>query len=351
MRLVFGGTVQTENKADTVTNWPLADTIATYAGWATLPTAAQVNNSGFGVALSANVGTLTTEVTASVDHIRITVCYAPTNEQPPPELRIGRLLPDRAPGRQRAAASAYWLDNVPAIAEPAQVLQPEGAIYVADPQRQYRRAAASAYWFDNRLAVAPPEDTTAAISMPDVARGPRRAANTAYWRHNPPIPPPDEAFTPPLPKMPDRVYAPRRASAGAYWFDNRLAVPPPEAPTEGQVELPQRVWSDRWIGFSRTANTAYWLHNQAAVPPPEAPTDGRPAMSEPARPYRRAAASAYWWHNQQPPAEGPGSQTTACDYLRVEGDECVTQAVPAAECEFTKTTAAEVTFTKAPPNC
>ena len=78
VRLVLGGTIQGNNKADTVTHWPLADSYAVYGGdgdlWGLLPLAAEARDSGFGVALACDTN-VSGMNGALVDHIRITVYY------------------------------------------------------------------------------------------------------------------------------------------------------------------------------------------------------------------------------------------------------------------------------------
>jgi hypothetical protein len=73
------GTFGTENKADTATNWPTTDTYASYGGssdlWSETWTPADINDVDFGVALSVVQAGDDYGVTASVDHIRITVYY------------------------------------------------------------------------------------------------------------------------------------------------------------------------------------------------------------------------------------------------------------------------------------
>lgn len=74
VRIVKGGTVQTEDKAAPGT-WPTDDTVATYGDssslWGAAWTAGDINDSGFGVVLSVSV----TSDQADVDHITITVHY------------------------------------------------------------------------------------------------------------------------------------------------------------------------------------------------------------------------------------------------------------------------------------
>ncbi len=84
VELVIGGVVQSQNKA-TSSVWPTTDTYTTYGnendlwGYMTL-TPADVNAPNFGTAiLVRNIGPTTS--TAQVDHMRMTVYYAPTSAQ------------------------------------------------------------------------------------------------------------------------------------------------------------------------------------------------------------------------------------------------------------------------------
>lgn len=86
VRLVQGGTVGGNNKADTVTVWPLnTDTIATYGGaadlWGLTWTPADINATDFGAVVAAKNYDVPNR-TARVDHIRITVYYAVGGGQP-----------------------------------------------------------------------------------------------------------------------------------------------------------------------------------------------------------------------------------------------------------------------------
>ena len=64
------------NKAAASTEWPLANTVATYGAnndlWGTTWTPAEINDSSFGVALSANS---TNNRLAYVDYMQIAVTY------------------------------------------------------------------------------------------------------------------------------------------------------------------------------------------------------------------------------------------------------------------------------------
>jgi hypothetical protein len=76
--LIIGGSVSGDNKAATSTKWPTTEADASYGGsadkWGLTPSAAQINASNFGVALSVkNFGA--TGATASVDCIEVTVTY------------------------------------------------------------------------------------------------------------------------------------------------------------------------------------------------------------------------------------------------------------------------------------
>lgn len=82
VRLVKAGTIQSTDKAAGSTNWPQNDAYSTYGGsadlWSGTWTPSDINNSGFGVAISAKWEAFDPEsanVTASIDHVRITINY------------------------------------------------------------------------------------------------------------------------------------------------------------------------------------------------------------------------------------------------------------------------------------
>ena len=85
VKLVQGGSVAGDDKADIVTSWPSpVVAYASYGGaadlWGLAWTPAQINASNFGVVLSGS----TSEATIlSVDHVRITVTYTPPTPTPP----------------------------------------------------------------------------------------------------------------------------------------------------------------------------------------------------------------------------------------------------------------------------
>jgi hypothetical protein len=78
VRLVKAGVIQATNYALTTTAWPETDAYQSYGGaadlWGTTWTPADINNSGFGAAVSAR----TQNGTAAIDHIRITVFLTST---------------------------------------------------------------------------------------------------------------------------------------------------------------------------------------------------------------------------------------------------------------------------------
>lgn len=77
VKLVVGGVLTGNNKADTVTAWPPTLQYTSYGGasdlWGTTLSESDVNSTQFGVAL--RVSPLATGGTAEVDHIRMTVHY------------------------------------------------------------------------------------------------------------------------------------------------------------------------------------------------------------------------------------------------------------------------------------
>lgn len=82
LRLVIGGSITGDDKADTVTVWPTSDGTATYGSssdlWGTMPSASDVNASNFGIVLATTGGTGGgggQDANFFVDHITITVYY------------------------------------------------------------------------------------------------------------------------------------------------------------------------------------------------------------------------------------------------------------------------------------
>lgn len=79
VRLVKGGVVSGNNKADTSTYYPTVDGLAQYGGatdlWGLTFTPADINSSNFGVVLSCYLNNIAGGVIASVDAISITVYY------------------------------------------------------------------------------------------------------------------------------------------------------------------------------------------------------------------------------------------------------------------------------------
>jgi len=76
------GTVGTTDKADGATYWPTADAYKTYGGtsdlWGETWTYADMNDVDFGMVISAFM--TSSNVTARIDHIRITVYYTPNSD-------------------------------------------------------------------------------------------------------------------------------------------------------------------------------------------------------------------------------------------------------------------------------
>ncbi|MEM4243130.1 MAG: DUF5011 domain-containing protein, partial [Candidatus Woesearchaeota archaeon] len=87
VRIIKGGSMVGTDKAS-ADLWPGADTYAIYGGssdlWGTTWTAADINNAGFGVAVSAKKSVFDGKKQhAKVDHIRITVYYTAPDTTPP----------------------------------------------------------------------------------------------------------------------------------------------------------------------------------------------------------------------------------------------------------------------------
>jgi hypothetical protein len=91
------GSLGTNNKADTVTNWPTSDATRSYGGatdlWGEVWGPADIDNSNFGVVVrvslswSGSWGGPTPTITAYVDYVSITVYY-----DPPPPAPVGGLM-------------------------------------------------------------------------------------------------------------------------------------------------------------------------------------------------------------------------------------------------------------------
>ncbi len=80
LKLVKGGTVVGTDKAATATFWPTTEAIASYGSssdlWGTTFTSSDINNSTFGIVLQIELTTpAKSPLTASVDHVKITVHY------------------------------------------------------------------------------------------------------------------------------------------------------------------------------------------------------------------------------------------------------------------------------------
>lgn len=79
VKLVKNGTISGDDKAATATKWPTADAYASYGGatnlWGLSLTATDINNSTFGVAISATTTSDGASINARIDHIRITIDY------------------------------------------------------------------------------------------------------------------------------------------------------------------------------------------------------------------------------------------------------------------------------------
>jgi len=81
VKLVKGGAISGNNKADTTNNWPTTDTYKSYGGstdlWGLSWTAADINASNFGMAIACR-GYAANSI-SYIDHIRITVYYTAVN--------------------------------------------------------------------------------------------------------------------------------------------------------------------------------------------------------------------------------------------------------------------------------
>lgn len=78
IKIVKGGTISGDDlKRAASTYWPTSDTYVSWGGatalWGLTWSAGDINNSGFGVAIAAQIGAI--YQTCSIDHIRITVYY------------------------------------------------------------------------------------------------------------------------------------------------------------------------------------------------------------------------------------------------------------------------------------
>lgn len=96
VRLIIGGSLSGDNKANTGISWPTTDTYTSYGGasdlWGLTPTVSDVNGSDFGIAISGQI-TISgpASITGSVDHVRITVHYteAAAGGQPITKRQVG----------------------------------------------------------------------------------------------------------------------------------------------------------------------------------------------------------------------------------------------------------------------
>jgi hypothetical protein len=91
IRLVKGGVISGDNKADLVTAWGTADSITPYGAtsgvdglWGLTWTASDINSSTFGVVMSVAAGAGLYTVVANVDHITIEVYYSVDAIDPSP---------------------------------------------------------------------------------------------------------------------------------------------------------------------------------------------------------------------------------------------------------------------------
>lgn len=80
VKIIHGDTsLGTTNKADIVTNWPTSDAVASYGNtsdlWGDNWSPADVNSANFGVALSVTGSSASTNRTANVDVVQITITY------------------------------------------------------------------------------------------------------------------------------------------------------------------------------------------------------------------------------------------------------------------------------------
>lgn len=74
IQLYIADALAGDNKADTVTNWPATDGVATYVWTTDLPTVAQINAADFGVGIAAQYVSGSTAL-PQVDFVSITITY------------------------------------------------------------------------------------------------------------------------------------------------------------------------------------------------------------------------------------------------------------------------------------
>ena len=239
------------------------------------------------------------------------------------------ILPDRAPGPQRAAAEVYWRDN--ANLPPISGEVPGMRVWeITDLARGYLRTANEAYWRPSPIEIVDLPTVPGGTLLPLLAPGKIPTANDAYFILT---------KAPVLDVVPSLVvgrgfrtdFAPRsqpkaRAANSAYWRDNprqlddgcifvcldgfqldtravNTAYQFPYGPILEEVEpvevrralLPNRVQSAD-LGASSTWQIVLQIND-------EVPTNDR--INEYFRFYARADAETYWQRNYPRPADEP----------------------------------------------
>lgn len=133
VKLLKGGSVVGDNKADAVTKWPSSDADKAYGGsadlWGTTITPAEVNASDFGAVVSATVA----GGTARIDQMRMTVFFSlPAATDTPSYL------------------AAMRIDGARTTTTPWIYALPRAGLHVANDPNLSRATSAAAYWQTSR---------------------------------------------------------------------------------------------------------------------------------------------------------------------------------------------------------
>jgi len=94
VKLTKAGVVSGNDKADTTTHWSSSESYVSYGAnndlWGLSLSPTDINNSGFGMVISASMIANDTDSSANIDHIRITVYY--TEAAPASQTRVANVI-------------------------------------------------------------------------------------------------------------------------------------------------------------------------------------------------------------------------------------------------------------------